>query len=165
MPDFARSKTVNEQYKESIEHLRNQLAFFDYSYIIPELHESGVLHYHCLGSMKKENLAKYQQKMVYKPDSYLECEKETFHMLNLYDVIAVKYSRIKHTEIFSYTSPGLDIRPLDPSDDFVAYLHKDIDRLYRVCNGWETVKFVIISRYEAPLKGLHQLVSFKKYNS
>jgi len=164
-PEFCQGKTVNEQFKESIQSILIQVGFFDFAHIVSELHENGNLHYHILCVIKKDRAKTLHDKLNYtfEGDSQQDAKHQVVVFDNIYDSMLYKYKSMKNKltkEIFNYTQPHLDFESFTLKPTFIDYLHKDIDRLYKCANGWKTVKFVIYSKYEQ-LTNLNSLINFK----
>jgi len=162
-PEFCRSKTVNEQYKDSITAILRKVGIFTYAHIVAELHENGNLHYHMLLSILTDTADRLfnKSKIPYHGHEDEDQPIEIQTHKSIYDFIKYKYTLgYAPDELFNHHEPFLDFRAFKFENSFLDYLHKDIDRLYTLSNGWKTVKFVIYSKVTT-LGNLQDLIHFK----
>jgi len=162
LPDFCLSKTVNEQYKESMPSILKKVSIFHFAHIVTELHENGNVHYHMLLSIKKDSAHKLydKTKIVYAGDAVDQPPVEVQTYKTVYEYLFDKY-KTPYTDIsFNHQEPFCDFRVFEYKVSFLDYLHKDIDRLYSCANGWKTIKFLIYSKL-TKLEGLKELIHFK----
>jgi len=173
IPDTVREFTVEEQYNKTLSNVKDALEFFDVSHVAVELQNNGNIHYHTIASIHKDKLNdKYQAFLKEKNKYFLSLTKgsrdrhlfyERFkEKYEIFDYVNEKYRfslcKFKYFDAYNEKSPNAtDIRSCyRGSSDLVSYMHKDIDRTYKIC---DKIKFTIYSKFI--LENLQRLVSFK----
>lgn len=158
-----RTYSVNEQFEMTIQQIHKILSFFDQYYIVSEIQpNTSNLHYHIMGVMNKHGgyLTTYKKQYIDAPD-----ESDLYYFINrrIRDRIEThgKFTVAGQlvTAIHSKT-PFTDVKTLSPTQDFISYLHKDLDNLYGMTK-YEKVRFIIKAPVDE-LKGLNKLINFKK---
>jgi len=166
--DVFRTFNVNEQFEQTISKIHNILSFFDQYYIVTEIQpNTNNLHYHITGLLNKFGgyITKYKQKFTDAP-----LDANLFYFVNrmirsridthgMYKLEKTIYGNETVRAIHS-REPFTDVKVLNPTQDYISYLHKDIDHLYQMTK-YDKVRFIIKAPVEE-LKKLHTLIDFKK---
>lgn len=164
--DAVKTFDCNSQYNISIKKVMQIIDFFDAYFIITEIQpNTSNVHYHIMGCLLKAYgyLSKYKSKFIDAPehsDLYYFVSRKIRDKIENFGIYKDNILDID-TRIIHSKSPFTDIKVLTPSQDFVSYLHKDLDYLYQM-TSYKNVRFIMSFASVDDVKNLQSLIHFKK---